>query len=66
MERRLGLHQILKEERIIDDDMVKEAYRSLIPLVVFESIAMEGRFRWVATEDFARHLPAASMAIYRC
>ena len=30
MERRLGLHQILEEERIVDDDMVKEAYRSLI------------------------------------
>ena len=50
---------------IIDDEMVKEAYRSLIPQVIFASLAMEGRFRWVATEEFARHIPASSMAVLK-
>ena len=63
MERRLGLYQILKEDRIIDDEMVKNAYQSLIPQVIFECVAMEGRFRWVATEEFARHIPASSMSV---
>jgi len=61
--RGTGLYDIIKSEKWADDGMLKEAYRSLLPEIVGQCIALSGRFRWTASGDFSRLVPAGPMSV---
>ncbi|MCP4500099.1 MAG: response regulator [Deltaproteobacteria bacterium] len=63
MSRSTGLYDVIKGEKWIDEATFKAAYRSILPQVVGQCIALSGQFRWTATSDFSRVIPAAPIAV---
>ncbi|MBL91544.1 MAG: hypothetical protein CMH56_06990 [Myxococcales bacterium] len=60
---RQGLYRVFQEARILDDDGLKIIFKTLAPDIVSDVFAMSGRFRWVSTEGFTKHIPTASLPI---
>lgn len=62
--RGVGLHEVIKGRAWVRDAEMKEAYRAIVPLIVRRLVAAQGNFRWVATEEFAKLIPAATSKLH--
>lgn len=62
IERGRGLHEVIKGEEWADDMQIKAAYRSLIPNIMADCIALSGQFRWTDSDAFSRLIPSAPVA----
>lgn len=62
VERGRGLHEIIKGEEWADDMQIKAAYRSLIPSIMADCIALSGQFRWTDSDAFSRLIPSAPVS----
>ncbi|MBI5493655.1 MAG: response regulator [Deltaproteobacteria bacterium] len=56
-----GLHKALLNESLVDEATAKEAYKTLVPRVLMDAAAFQGRFKWTATEGFAKLIPSVSV-----
>ena len=62
-DRSRGLYDVIRAEVWASEGELKDAYKSVIPRILAESIAENGRFRWTQTDDFAKLIPSAPVTL---
>lgn len=63
-ERGQGIYDVIKSKAWVRDGEIKEAYRKIIPAIIGRLIAASGSFRWIATEEFAKVIPAGTTKLF--
>lgn len=63
MARGAGLYDVLKSEGFATDQQMRPVYKRVVPQVVEKVAAMNGKFRWTATDEFSSIVPAATVPI---
>lgn len=63
-ERRQDMVTVLKNEGLVDDDVLRSAYKDVVPLAIADLIAKPGSFRWTETDRFMGRIPQARTAPY--
>jgi two-component system, cell cycle response regulator CpdR len=63
VQRSAGLYDVIKTEGWATDAQMRPVYKRVVPKVIEKVAAMNGRFRWTATDEFSSIVPAATVAI---
>jgi DNA-binding response OmpR family regulator/curved DNA-binding protein CbpA len=61
-----GIHEIIKSKGWVREAEFKAAYKALVPRIISALAPVSGNFRWIATEEFGKLIPAASTRLWDC
>lgn len=59
-----GIYDVIKHQGWVREAAFKTAYKALVPLIIAELAAVSGNFRWIATEEFAKLIPAGTTKLW--
>lgn len=63
VQRGAGLYDVLKTEGFATDQQMRPVYKRVVPKVIERVAALNGKFRWTATDEFSSIVPAATVPI---